>query len=380
VVPLALVDDTQDSTRHSTKVPVYPVIGPAAAPGHSDLSIRFEGDGPAKVVTVNSAASPADSATPPAAILLDTRDLKELASAIALDIGIPAGQPVTLTLLSSANLKDWEPLAEKVLFRPADGSALLGGASVALSGADLHDRYVGISWGGATGVTLKGASVVTSQHATPPRIGIAADGAALTDAHELRFDLPISARFSAIRVTETGPDGVIPVKLFGRDREEEPWALLAAGTLQSGSRGNLLDLSGQPMTSFRLQADSRTAGFSATPKLELMFDPVDLLVALSGTPPYRLAVGQASAPGAYLALSEIAPQGSPARLAELPQVKFAAPNGPPPMVSLQASAVDGAFAPRKLVLWGALLIGTLVLAFAAAVLLRGTVKGATNVD
>ena len=50
------------------------------------------------------------------------------------------------------------------------------------------------------------------------------------------------------------------------------------------------------MTSFRVEADSRTAGFSAVPKLDLLFDPVELLVALSGTPPYRLAVGQASAP------------------------------------------------------------------------------------
>jgi hypothetical protein len=41
-------------------------------------------------------------------------------------------------------------------------------------------------------------------------------------------------------------------------------------------------------------------------------------------------------------------------------------------------AIDGAFAPGKLMLWGAPLIGTLVLAFAAAVILRGTVK--TRVD
>jgi hypothetical protein len=372
VVPLALLEDRADEAQHSTSVPVYPVVGPAGALDGSGLSIRIEDNRVARVVTVDSSAPPANSTATPTAVLLDTHALREPANAIALDADIPVGQPITLTLVTSANLKEWEPLAEKVLFRPADGEALLGGGKVALPGVDLHDRYVGISWGGASRVTLKSASVSTSAAAPPARIAVAARTVPLADAHELRFDLPDTARLAAIRLTETGPDGVIPVKLYGRDHVEDPWAPLAAATLRPGTGGNLIELSGPPMASYRLEANSRTAGLSAAPKLELLFEPVELLVALSGMPPYRLTVGQAAASASYLTLTEIAPQVNLAKLAGLPQARLAAPSEPPPLVALQAGAADGAFEPRKLVLWVALLLGTLVLAFAAIRLLRGT--------
>jgi len=337
VVPIALVEEGADDSRRSASVPVYPVVGPASALGNPGLSIRIEGNTVARVVTVDWSAPSVRNLTPPAAVLLDTRTLREPAHAIALDVDIPAGKPVTLTLLTSANLKDWEPLAQKVLFRPGDGLALLGGATVALPGVDLRDRYVGISWGGATGFMLRGANVTTSNAAPPARTVVAASAVSLADAHELRFDLPDMARLAAIRLTEAASDGVIPAKLFGRDHPEDPWTLLSATTLRPGDGANLFDLSGLPMTSYRILADSRTAGFSAPPTLELMFDPVELLVALSGPPPYRLAVGQSAAPAAYLTLTEIASQGYPLKLADLPQARSAAPSGPPLVVALKTA-------------------------------------------
>ena len=285
-----------------------------------------------------------------------------------------------LTLQTSTNLRDWEPLAEKVLFRPADSPALLGGARVALSGVDLHDHYVGISWGGATGVTLRGAIVTTSTAVPPVRTAVATSGVSLSETHELRFDLPDMVPVAAFRLTETGPDGVIPVKLFGRDDAQAPWTLLAAATMRSGTAGTVLELSSPSMRSYRIEADSRTAGFSAAPKLELIFYPVELLVALSGVPPYRLAAGQSAAPPSYLTCAEIAPQGNPPKLAELPLASVAEPSGQPPVVALAAGPADGALEPRKLLLWAALLLGTLVLSFSAIRLLRATSAGATAKD
>lgn len=372
VVPLALLDHPSHEAQQSTAVQVYPVVGPPGALEGDGLSIRIEGNRVARVVTVDSSSTTASNSAPPAAVLLDTHALTRPAQAIELDAEIPARQPITLTLRSSANLKDWEPLAEKVLFRPADGAALLGGGRVSLPGVDLLDRYVGISWSGAPGVALKGARVITSAQAPPARIGVATGAVPLADAHELRFSLPSVGRLAALRLTESGNDGVIPVKLYGRNQTEDPWTLLSAATLRPGEGGALIELSGLPMASYRLEADSRTAGFSAAPRVELLFDPVVLLVALSGTPPYCLAAGQAAAPSAFLALSEIAQQGKLPSLSRLPEAKVTAPSGPPPVLALQAGAADGAWEPRKLVLWAALLLGTLVLALAAFRLLRTT--------
>ena len=369
VVPLARIAETPDTARHTTTVPVYPITGAAAALGRDGLSIKVESQGATRVVTLDSSPTAPASYDAPAAALLDTRALHEPASGLALNIAIPTGQPVTLNLLTSANLKDWEPLAQKVLFRPTDGAGPLGGGEIALPGIDLHDRYVGISWGEAHGITLKAAHIITTAQAPPPQITLQTRGARLSNAHELRFDLAATTTFSAMRLTETGPDGVIPVQLYGRTAPQDPWTLLSAGRLESGTGASVLDTPGPSMTQFKVEADSRTAGFSAAPKVELLFDPVTLLMAASGTPPYQLAVGQAAAPGAYLAISEIAPQSAPAALSALPAAQFAAT--PNPTITLQDGTQDGALDLRKLVLWGALLLATLVLAFTAIKLARG---------
>ena len=369
VVPLALVDQVADGPRRGVEVPVYPVIGSTDDLASSDLSIRVEGDGVARAVIVDR-SSAAKDADPPAAVLLDTRKVRDPASAIVLRADIPAGRPITLTLLTSANLKDWDRLATKVLFRPVDGAALLGGAEVALDGANLRDRYIGISWGGASGVKLTGASVITSAVRPAAPAAVAATAPSLADPHSLRFDLPSMALLSGIRVTPARGDGVLPVELLGRDNAEKPWALLTATTLQPEGGANIIALTHAPMANYRLVADKRTAGFSAPPKLELLFEPIELLVALSGSPPYRLAAGQASARGSYLSPAEIASQGERLDLAGLPQATLAAATEAPPVVALQAGVSDGALDPRKMALWAALLLGTLVLAFAAYRLLR----------
>ena len=373
LVPIALLDPRAGDARRSVDVPVYPLLGPASALGASGLSIRIEDNQVARVVTVApSASSVAGAAASPTAVLLDTRGVRDPATAIVLDAAIPSGKPIPLTLLTSANLKDWQPLADKVLFHPVDGAGLLGGATIALPGVDLSDRYVGISWGNATGVMLKRASVVTSTTAPLERTAIVTAALAMSDPHDLRFDLPDGARPAAIRLAPGSADGVIPVRLYGRNGAEGPWTLLSATVLRAGGGDNLVDLSGSSLTSYRLEADRRTAGFSVAPALTLLFDPVELVVALSGTPPYRLAVGQAAAPPAFLALAEIAPPDQPLKLADLPRASLAAPQGPPLVVTFNSGASDGALEPRKLLLWAALLMGTLILAFAAYRLMRST--------
>jgi hypothetical protein len=376
LVPLALLGDQTKTAQHRTSVPVYPVVGPAGALESSGLYIRIEDNRIAKVVTVNSAASPATNVFA-AAALLDTRALREPVVSIELDADLPANQPITLTLLTSANLKDWEPLTEKVMFRASGGAAPIGGERVELPGVDLRNRYVGISWGSASGFALKNASVTTSASVPPTRIAIATSPVPVVGAHDMRFELPNIARLTAMRVIETGPDGVIPVKLYGRRYSEEPWTPLSAATLRPGSNGSMLDLASSTMTSYRLEADGRTAGFSSAPKLELLVEPVELLVAFSGMPPYRLAVGNADALPNFLTSTEIVGQIGDGAFASLPQAKFA---GPEPVVTLQAGPADGLLEPRKLVLWAALLLGTFVLGFAAIRLLRATKSGAQAND
>jgi hypothetical protein len=199
----------------------------------------------------------------------------------------------------ACNLKDWEPLAEKVLFRPAEGGPML-------------------------------------------------------------------------RVTGAPADGVVPVRLYGRNPGRDTWSALAAATLSPERGASTIELPAAPMAGYKIEADRRTAGFSAAPRVELLFDPVELLVALSGTPPYRMAVGQPGARPKFLTLTEIAPADASVDLARLPRATVASSDEPPPTIPVQGQAADGTQDMRKLVLWTALLLGTLVVACAAFRLVRSS--------
>jgi hypothetical protein len=279
-------------------------------------------------------------------------------------------------LLTSANLNDWEPLAQKVLFRPAAGGPMLGGEQVTLNGADLHGRFVGISWTGSSGVALTGASAVMAGSTEAGRVAVATAPLSLTDAHQLQLQLPDNGRLAALRVTVAPADGIVPVRLYGRSPGRDAWSALGAATL-SGERGpSTIELPAVPMASYRIEADRRTAGFSAAPRVELLFDPVELLAALSGTPPYRMAVGQPAAQPNYLTLAEVAGTGASLDLARLPRATIVSADGSPPAIPVQGQAADGMRDRRKLILWAALVLGTLVLAWAAFRLARASHAGA----
>lgn len=374
-VPLALLDaDALPGPQRTVDVPVYPVLGGGETLQDAHLTIRVEDGGTAQAVTVDRAAPAAGQSRMPA-VLLDTRGVREPVEAIALRADIPPGRPVAVTLLTSANLKDWTPLAEKVLFRPAGGGPLLNGAQVPLNGADLEGRFVGVSWTGPGAVAVTGARATTAPSGDARRTALRAAPLSLTDAYTLQFTLPDNSRLAAIRLTPSPGDGIVPVRLHGRRPGRDDWSLVAAATLSADGPASTIALPAVPFAAFKLEADRRTAGFTAAPRVELLFDPVDLLVALRGTPPYRLAIGQPAAPPSYLSLREIAPGGTPLDLAGLPRATLALADEGAPGLTLQGPPADAAGDRRKAVLWLALLLGALVLAFAAFRLLRASRSG-----
>ncbi|WP_205479490.1 DUF3999 family protein [Sphingomonas arenae] len=358
-------------------LPVYPVLGGNEALQNSRLTIRVEDGGAAQAITVDQSARSAGGKRMPA-VLLDSRAVREPVDAIALRVDVPVGRPVPLTLLTSSNLKDWEPLTEKVLFRPNERAPLLGGARVALDGADLRGRFVGVSWTEPGSIAVKGASAILAAPPGARRVAVRAESPALTDAHQLQFELPANGRLAAIRVTPAAADGIVPVRLYGRSPGRDAWTALGSATLSGEGGAGIIALPDVRMASYKLEADGRTAGFSTAPEVELLFDPVELLVAFSGTPPYRIAVGQAAAKPNFLTLAEIDPSGAPLNVGALPRATVDGASDAPPAIPLQGKAAGGMEDMRKPFLWAALLIGTLVLAFAAFRLLRASNAGSRS--
>lgn len=360
--------DTPDTAQLSSHaVRVWMVEGSAAIAAERQLEITL-GDGTVARVGKSDPSRPATTI----AALLDTRALSDPAMRLELDVGLPAQQPVTFALQSSADLKSWQDEAEQVLFRPGDSDEALGGSRIDLGGASLSGRFLKVSWaveGGSPGsVAVHGARVVTSRIWRGGRFSIEADGLVAEDLHTLRFDNPARLPFAAVELVGAPDSGVVPVKLYARNNKEAPWVPLGGAVLRGAADPAQIELGGSGLNQFRLVADARTAGFSAPPKLYVQLEPASLAVRFDGTPPYRLVAGLAGAPPTYLSAEELA-LGLASQVANLPTAKLAA--GPLPQLSLAPAGKDSAFGGTRSVLWLALLTGVAVLVFAVWRLMRG---------
>jgi len=348
--------------RHAVRVSPLEQAGGTVAGGA--VSVRV--DQPGQSISVDAGAGNGLNEAG-GAVILDTRKIEQVAVAVELDAKLPVGHAVTFTLDTSPDLRIWQPLAVRVLYRPGPGDALLGQGRIALPGVMLKNRTVRVSWD-SRDASVSGAAILTSSVRPPARHDLKTRGGVLHNAHDLRFSVPFSAPIAAIGVMSGGEGGIVPLTLSGRNDPEHPWAPLAAASLRSEGREAELELAGQAMKEYRLEADRRSPGFSMPPRISLRIEPVTLLAAFTGKPPYTLAVGNAEAEPRFFAAHEL---GKPAELEQAAQLKAAVAAPALPVVELGSGGADGPFTPRKLALWTALLVATAVLALAAWRLMRG---------
>ena len=311
-------------------------------------------------VTTSDAAAAVDEKV---SVLIDTRALTLPVAAIELDATLPKQVPVTFALEWSEDLKTWQPITEKVLLRPGDDPELLGQPRIALPSVSLRNRYVRISWMAAPGIEVKGARVFEAVERQPGRVDMDTSGAALASPHEMRFAPQIVAPISSFKLEMTGPDGIVPIELYGRNDPSEPWGLLARATLRQGGGAETLELSGSNLREYRLVADRRSAGLSQVPKVTIAVEPITLLAAFNGQGPFNLAVGHKDAKPAYFDPGDL---GKPSDLLRAWRREAdVAIAGDAPVIMLAPAMPEPRFDPRKWALWAALLLGTAVLAFAA---------------
>lgn len=331
----------------------------------SPVSIRVDQDG--RSVRVQAESGEANHSGH--SVLFDTRKVREPAVGVSLKVSLPKQKPVTVSIAASTDLKTWEPLAEQVLFRAGGGAELLGGSQISLAATNLYGRYLRASWSDTTQLNITGATILTSSNPPLPRVSIPIKGLQLANAHDVSFAIPPGLRPTAMQVTMTGKDGVMPVRLFGRDNSESPWTLMALASLKQGGPGAILDIGERPTRFLKLEADRRSAGFSQVPKIVLQYAPITLAVAFNGDGPYRLLVGNPEAKAATFALSELAPKNAPLAAAQVvgsqAQVELAVGDG----------ADDSRVTLRVIALWAALLAGVVLLGYAAYKLMRANNVG-----
>ena len=314
---------------------------------------------------------------------------------MALDVDLPAGQPVTFRVQASKDLKHWQPLAETVLYR-ADAAAAptvstapgrLGNEQIDLQRADLKGHYLRVTWGDAA-VTLRGATLATSSK-TGPRERVSASMAtpALANPRELVFALPFATPVAALAITPPGSNVLIPVRVLGRNHREQPWSPLASAVVFKMATGGKeqasgpVELGGASVREIKIEADPKTPGFAAAPALALQFEPAQLVFLASGQGPFTLAAGlpgATAAASAFLPLASLVPGYQPAQENTLPvalaDVARADITGGQPAdgALVPAAAASGGISTRSAVLWGVLLAGVAALGLMAWLLLLQT--------
>lgn len=367
-LPLVPLDAgaSADVTRSSTPVAVFPIVGPAGSLQLSGVTLRIDAGNEARIIGIDGRIGRDEGdASAIVGTLLDTRAVREPVVAVDLDVAIPAGQPITFALERSADLKTWQPLAERVFFRSEGSTEVLGGPAIALPPVTLQGQYIRVTWTAASPlvapVGIRAARVSASRRARPQRVAVPTTAPERVDAHDLRFATAFAAPVVAVRLGDVDGASVIPVKAYGRNGREEPWSLLGAGVVRHGEA--LVELRGSRFGSYRIDADERTGGFERAPKLHLLFEPVGLAVQFDGVPPYTLAAGLASAPNTYLTMREVLPDGQQLDLAKLPEARIEGDDGKVPVIALAGDGNDR-LAPRTLILWLVLVLAVVVLGLA----------------
>lgn len=401
-VPMALAGvATASAPEESVTLPAYPILGAASTgtAGLEGLSLRIEERQGQRVVQIDTTTT-AGPATPQAVrgALLDARNVQLPVARMALDVDLPAGQPVTFRVQASKDLKHWQPLAETVLYR-ADAAAAptapgrLGNEQIDLQRADLKGHYLRVTWGDAA-VTLRGATLATSR-STGPRERVSASMAtpALANPRELVFALPFATPVAALAITPPGSNVLIPVRVLGRNHREQPWSPLASAVVYKMATGGKeqasgpVELGGASVREIKIEADPKTPGFAAAPALALQFEPAQLVFLASGQGPFTLAAGlpgATAAASAFLPLASLVPGYQPAQENTLPvalaDVARADITGGQPAdgALVPAAAASGGISTRSAVLWGVLLAGVAALGLMAWLLLRQTKQAGTQ--
>jgi hypothetical protein len=357
--------------REQKRLSAYPIVGanPAstAAPG---VSLRIEQGATTRVIQVDAAGAPvAADGTQILAALIDTRSLVGSVVAVDLEADFPANTPVAFSLYTSRDLRDWQPLADAVVFR-SDDATLAVPARVELGGRSLAGQYLRVSWQ-AKGIAVRGASLVTERAGERVPRAVASLGAVPMGSHTLSFALPFATPIAALRITPVGDSALVPLRIFGRQESTLAWLPIASGVVyRLNTDGKLqsndfIDVGGASVRELMIVADAKTPGFTAPPEIKVEFEPLQLVFVASGAGPFTLAAGLKAAPSAHLPIQSLIPgysRGAEDKLpfAQLQDAANAVAVSPP------SAAVPTVVAPagdpkHRWILWGVLLLGVAAL-------------------
>ena len=354
-MPIARAPVAPPPLRRDT-LPALPILGPADALRVTGMSLRLDDHGQARVAQIDGAVDAAAEKAIVLGVLFDARAIAGVAERLTLDADVPASQPVTLTVEAGRNLKDWRPIGEQVLYRQANAAP--AAASIEFGDADLRRDYLRVTWRSSprllSPVNVRSAVLDARPRGGADAVTIDATLPQIANARTIDIKVPFATPLAAIRIVPTGLDKLVPVRVLGRNTNEQPWTWLGSGVARTEDAPPVA-LSGGAFNTLRIEADERTSGFTAPPLVRLGFAPQAVAVLFVGEAPYTLSVGNARSTDVYLPLDSLTGQSGNALLTATVAAE--------PMKLSLALADSGTANKRQLFLW--------IILFGATILLAG---------
>lgn len=377
-VPFALIA-TPPQTRASEQqraLRSFPLHGEASS---SDLQVDVRRDTTGTVVSVREHAG-SKAGQPLRGYLLDTgsKETKLAALDITLADGVSGFHRVSVE--ASDDLAQWQSLQADAVLAVLD----FNGEQIRRERIELGHtgaRYLRVLWREpAEAAPIAAATLVTREaHTEAPTMVWTAATPAQRDARgDDVLTLPTPIRAEQLRITLPPGNLLSPVEIAVRNDERAPWQRLTHGVVYritgEGQDRTSPDiaLGNSVIRQLRLHADPRSGGLGSTaPTLQLGLTPQQLVFLTRGPAPYTLALGNAKAAPAALAISTLVPgynqPGAP-KITDA-EVRFGAQGV---ATDGSAPAAGSAANTRKWLLWAVLITGVAVMGGMAWSLVRQT--------
>jgi hypothetical protein len=385
LVPYAFVPHRAETRKPGTQAAkLFPLLGDAGK-GMDGLDVRVRHTtGGQTAIDVSSRPGAQKAPRKLLGYILDPGELKSAPlEALQLDWQVREGFSGSARVEASEDLRSWRTLASgATILHLEHAGQRLERRRVDLGGQ--HGRYLRVSFDGVPAdFALKAATLELRPDKTEP----AREWAALTGRPDAKkpgeYEFDSGGHFPVDRLRFALPhvNSVARAEVLTRNRAEDAWRPVAAGTLYRLRRGGAevtnADLSLAPNASryWLLRVDQRGGGLgSGEVRLEIGWVPHQIVFAARGAQPFTLAYGTKNARPGALPITAVLPdykegEAISLKTAALSAAPASAPRPAPGFSEYFRDAVESGQA-RKWVLWASLVAGVLVLVWMALALLK----------
>lgn len=387
-VPFALrSSETEATTTTATKVALKAFAirdsGKPVVAGNAAIRIEARGDD-MNVLIDRTTGNSSTNEGGIVGVLLDTRAIEGVMTNIEFDMDLPPNQVVPLTVEASANLSNWETIANaRSVYRFNDAGAPSLMAIDMAGGTEIKGRYLRITWPlqkSANAVAIRGANLaMESSRRAPiaqPRRNLSAPTTATTHAQEWQLASPLRLAALALTTEQTGT--LLPITVLGRDSDKQPWRRLADTVLfklelaDPASNKNIvstnapLALGNISVRQLKIEAPANSAGIPTNLiSAAIEYNAQEMIAAVNPSEELMIAVGAndagREAARAALPLQTIVPNltAQSVNTFALMTAREAVKLYPERLVISNATSPTER---KDFILWGALLLGVGVLA------------------